>query len=147
MKRIANFEIREVLDHAVPLNARKGDPGFFREYAGYTVKMQSHRYTLFKEKGLTCVECGITGTYFGLDMPMNRDGTPTFSRPHFNLYAVNEDGEEVLMTKDHILPKSKGGPNHTDNYQVMCHECNQAKGGIIKKRKTAESNKSTRDKK
>lgn len=31
-------------------------------------------------------------------------------RPHFNLYAINpENGTYVLMTKDHIIPVSKGG--------------------------------------
>ena len=39
---------------------------------------------------------------------------------HFNLYGVNNLGEEVMFTKDHIIPKSKGGKNHVSNYQTMC---------------------------
>jgi 5-methylcytosine-specific restriction endonuclease McrA len=51
-------------------------------------------------------------------------------RPHFNLYCHKpEEGENmVLMTKDHIVPKSKGGKNHISNMQTMCCHCNSTKG-------------------
>ena len=48
-----------------------------------------------------------------------------------NLYAINEKGEEVLMTKDHIEPKSLGGKNSLNNYQTMCTICNCEKGSKI----------------
>ena len=32
------------------------------------------------------------------------------------------------MTKDHIIPKSKGGKDILDNFQTMCFECNTKKG-------------------
>ena len=32
------------------------------------------------------------------------------------------------MTKDHILPRSKGGLGIMDNLQIMCEPCNTAKG-------------------
>ena len=32
------------------------------------------------------------------------------------------------MTKDHILPKSRGGKNHISNMQTMCCRCNSKKG-------------------
>ena len=48
-----------------------------------------------------------------------------------NLYAIDENGKEVLMTKDHILPKSKGGKDEIDNYQTMCIRCNEAKGNNL----------------
>ena len=33
----------------------------------------------------------------------------------------------ILFTKDHILPRSKGGKNWLQNYQTMCYNCNQEK--------------------
>ena len=47
---------------------------------------------------------------------------------HFNLYGINKNYEEILFTKDHIIPKSKGGDNKISNYQTMCYNCNYKKG-------------------
>ncbi len=33
----------------------------------------------------------------------------------------------VPMTIDHIIPASKGGENHMDNYAAACRECNAEK--------------------
>lgn len=52
---------------------------------------------------------------------------------HLNLYAVDENGKEILMTKDHIIPKSKGGKDHISNYQTMCVRCNMTKGNNVEK--------------
>jgi 5-methylcytosine-specific restriction endonuclease McrA len=87
------------------------------------ISMGSHRYLTFLEKGLSCVRCGIKGVYFALE----RGYKDNESKAHFNLYAVNENGAEVMMTKDHIIPKSKGGPNRLENYQTMCIRCNGKK--------------------
>lgn len=32
------------------------------------------------------------------------------------------------LTKDHIVPKSRGGRNHPSNIQPLCEGCNLAKG-------------------
>ncbi|MNR16109.1 HNH endonuclease [compost metagenome] len=92
------------------------------DFDGDLIPMSSHRYWTFKEKGCKCVECGIEGVYFAKE---RSGGVVSY---HFNLYAVDENGQEVLMTKDHIQPKSKGGRNHIENYQTMCTRCNWVKG-------------------
>lgn len=48
---------------------------------------------------------------------------------HFNFICINEYGEYSLLTKDHIIPKSKKlkGINSFDNLQSLCFECNQEK--------------------
>lgn len=86
---------------------------------GYDVYTHSLRYMTFYQKGCKCVACGKEGTHFTLDKSSETD-----TRRHFNLRA--EDG--TLMTRDHILPKSKGGRDHISNMQTMCVDCNKAKG-------------------
>ena len=85
---------------------------------GFNVRPVSLRYKTFYQKGIKCVCCGKEGTHFKLC------GDETTNRRHFNLFA--EDG--TLMTKDHIIPKSKGGPDLVSNMQTMCVNCNKAKG-------------------
>lgn len=87
----------------------------------YIVKMTSHRYFIFRASR-KCVSCGIVGSVMLLEMH-SHDTTP-----HFNMYAEDEDGELVLMTKDHIHPKMVGGPDRHSNYQTMCSICNNLKG-------------------
>ena len=95
------------------------------ELDGDIIKGNSQRYQTFFKKGTKCVCCGIEGKYFAKEK-VSRDKSY-----HLNLYAVDENGKEVLMTKDHILPKSKGGQDHIDNYQTMCVNCNVAKGNNL----------------
>ena len=85
---------------------------------GFLVHPVSLRYMTFYQKGLKCACCGKEGAYFKLC------GDDTTNRRHFNLFA--DDG--TLMTKDHIIPASKGGLNHVSNMQTMCVTCNKAKG-------------------
>lgn len=92
------------------------------EVEGFQVYTESLRYATFYQKGCECAACGKVGTYFELDPGDNP------SRRHFNLYA--EDG--TLMTKDHIVPTSRGGRyNAVDNLQTMCVKCNRAKGANL----------------
>jgi hypothetical protein len=100
-------------------------------YFGYPVKMTSLRYQTFIKNDCRCVCCGIVGTVMLLELP------PWEKRPHFNLYAKRE-GRLVQMTKDHIQPRSKGGGDHINNMQTMCHVCNELKGDqVIKGGNTA----------
>lgn len=86
----------------------------------FQIRMNSDRYFVFKANNC-CVSCGIEGTKMILDL------NPGDQSPHFNLYAI-ENGRLVLMTKDHIIPKSKGGQDIFENYATMCAICNNLKG-------------------
>jgi hypothetical protein len=90
------------------------------EVDGFQVHPISLRYMTFYQKGTKCVCCGKEGAYFQLT------GDPNTNRRHFNLYA--EDG--TLITKDHIVPKSKGGIDRVSNMQTMCEPCNKEKGAF-----------------
>lgn len=117
--RIGTFDLDEVLDNIGPHN---------KEYLGKKIKMGSQRYELFKAKGVTCVKCGLKGEYFALEKHKKSKFLLDTDKYHFNLYGYNEKGEEVMLTKDHIIPRSKGGDNELHNYQTMCSICNWAKG-------------------
>ena len=93
----------------------------FMSIAGHMVKGVSDRYRLFKDKGTICVTCGLQADYFKLERFPNDAGF------HLNLYGIDHEGDEVLFTKDHIIPKAKGGPNTQANFQTMCSPCNATK--------------------
>lgn len=38
--------------------------------------------------------------------------------------------QKAVVTSEHIHPKSKGGPNATDNYMGECQECNGSRGNM-----------------
>lgn len=95
------------------------------DFGGDLIHMASDRYRTFIESGTKCVCCGLQATHFAKE---TFKGIPTY---HFNLYGLNEKGNEILFTKDHIIPKSKGGRNHISNYQTMCCICNSKKGDKI----------------
>jgi len=87
----------------------------------FNPKQNSQRYELFS-KNTKCANCDINGTVVVLEKG------PKDKTPHFNLYGLNDEGKRVLMTKDHIKPKSLGGLNAPSNYQTMCIVCNELKG-------------------
>ena len=91
---------------------------------GEYIKMSSYRYQLFELKGVQCVSCDVKGEFFAMEK------TGDSKRYHLNLYG-KKDGQDVLMTKDHILPKSKGGLDNMDNFQPMCVYCNSRKGNKV----------------
>lgn len=116
-ERVGTLTINEVFQHV-----GKKEHTFWVGNTPYTVKMRSMRYKVFKVKGITCVKCGRVGTHFAIERSNGQTG-----RFHLNLYATEPDGTEVLMTRDHTIPRSKGGPNTVSNQEPMCTHCNGRK--------------------
>ena len=93
-----------------------------------TVNLNSLRLKCFMTKGVQCVACNLKGVFFAAEVANHKNYTPIF---HLNLYALTKDAKEVLMTKDHIIPRSKKGQDSLDNLQTMCCHCNVTKGNKI----------------
>lgn len=113
--RLGIYSLNEVLDKVMCGECRV-------DFNGYTINMNRDNLKLFF-RNHTCVRCGIEGQYFAMESTGN-------DNPHFNLYAI-KDGKEVLITKDHIIPRSRNGKDVISNYQTMCFSCNQEKGNKI----------------
>lgn len=92
---------------------------FFEE----SVSVSGVRLETFAIKGTKCVFCGAEASFFAVEKHHVNDGSY-----HLNLYGYNQHGKELLFTRDHILAKSKGGPNTLDNMQPACVKCNGNKG-------------------
>jgi 5-methylcytosine-specific restriction endonuclease McrA len=115
--------VEEVLDH-VRRHLTVRDRRARVEINGQLVKVTSLRLRTFAIKGVVCVRCGAVGTFFALER--NLADAAAGKLFHLNLYTA----DEMLLTHDHILARSLGGPDHIDNTQPMCRRCNTEKGEI-----------------
>ena len=113
---LGEFAIEDVLPYVTQTETKRV---YVAGKQQYLVRMNSHRYFVFKAN-LKCVVCGLLG------VKMLLEKHPKDKSPHFNLYG-EEDGQLVLMTKDHIHPVAGGGKNELSNYQTMCTICNNLK--------------------
>lgn len=141
--RLGEFSLDDVIPYLTKEETKK-------EYdingIKYAVKMNSHRYFLFRES-IKCVACGLIGTKMFLEYHISDKS------PHFNLYG-EEDDKLILMTKDHIHARSCGGEDRHSNYQTMCLICNNLKShsnlnleGVSELRRIYNENKHTVTKK
>ena len=111
------------VDEVIPLIGKK------IEAFGKTITLKSKRYYCYLNYGVKCVRCGREGTYFAVEKFKNQES----DKYHLNLYLNSyiENGEEIMMTVDHIHPLSKGGPDRVSNLQPMCQPCNGLKGNCL----------------
>ena len=114
MIRIVKLPLSRVLQHIGKPRKRVWADGKL-----YVLRLGGVRMKLLGRTQV-CACCGLKGRYFWLDHSGNRP-------PHLNLYAVRRNGQEVLMTMDHVLPRAKGGKTEDGNVQLLCKPCNQKK--------------------
>jgi hypothetical protein len=111
---IGEIPVADVLPFA---GKGKNPKDFVVQGVTYSLRLTSIRYQVFQQSQ-TCAACGVIGTILMMDKH------PWDKSPHFNLYHQRKDGSLVLMTKDHIVPKSHGGKNDLENLRTMCMPCN-----------------------
>ncbi len=96
---------------------------------------KSLRYENLIKHGAKCTHhnCSFEATHAYLETTMSIKkfshavtvGSPI--KMHFNIYGVDEHNNEIMLTKDHIVPASLGGPDKIWNMQPMCSRCNRKK--------------------
>lgn len=80
------------------------------------------RLQVFFHKGCACVTPGCTNIGERVVRSIDSQGGV-----HWDLFT----SDMILMTVDHIHPKSRGGRNELANYQPMCQVCNSLKGNRL----------------
>jgi len=119
-KRLAAVPVWEVFNAIEDIDPDERFKKRTLQIPGTKYSYKLYRPTIFLAIGTTCVDCGVEGTYFALE----KWGDNSL---HFDLYGRDAEGSPVMITIDHILPRSKGGPNQVSNYQPMCQPCNEEK--------------------
>jgi len=115
MRRLCTLPLDDVL---VAIRNQRGKMTITHEGEKVTVSLSASRRLKTYLKGTSCVHCGIEAHYFAVEQG---------PRWHLNLYHLKENGKEVMMTSDHIVPKAKGGTDGLHNRQPMCQPCNNLK--------------------
>ena len=87
----------------------------------------SLRVRTFLTKGTVCLHCGLVGSHFALERTGDRGPY------HLNLWGFDADGDEHLLTHDHIVARALGGADDISNTQTLCSQCNGKKGKIENK--------------
>lgn len=71
------------------------------------------RRVVMREGGYRCVECGLVG--FEKRFPRGGYGYPT-------------SVEDVFLSIDHKISRSRGGASDRSNLRILCTTCNTRKG-------------------
>jgi hypothetical protein len=125
--RALALPVSEVLP-IIEADMRKPVKGERTVIDGIPVHTTSIRLRTFALTGVACrwPGCKLVGRLFAFERNIGDQHT---DKPfHLNLWAIDEHGEQVLVTHDHIISRANGGADHLDNTETMCQPHNNAKG-------------------
>jgi 5-methylcytosine-specific restriction endonuclease McrA len=147
---------RYSVDEILPLIGHGKNKITLKTHHGtFKVKTNSDRLECFK-RSQKCVTCRHNGSIFLLQSNIISSSRskprcfikdcmlcslPQFYKnsriegqldtPHLNMFSISKSGASlILMTRDHIIPRSKGGLDKIENLQTMCQFCNRDKGSL-----------------
>lgn len=120
-ERLTSFTVDELLNSIGPSQYYDLTPTI-------RIGLSSDRLQTFKSSPV-CVKCGMKGQLFALEAHRKNYRSTDL---HFNLYGFDTNKTEVLFTKDHIIPRSRGGNEELINLQTMCERCNCNKGNNLR---------------
>ena len=126
MARLAKFDIPYVLPHLARPNTHLESQNVWDIQLGekrIRLFTGRSRYQLIK-KTQVCACCGLQGSFFTVESGRNH-------APHLRLYGIGRYNKHIIMTLDHIIPKSQGGRREPDNSQMLCKICNTIKDNDV----------------
>ena len=87
---------------------------------GYPIWTDTDRYESLYVHGCKCAKCGLEASFAAIEKE-----TSSKDKFHINVYGTRKsDGKHIVLTKDHIYPRSMGGLDIMENYQTLCASCN-----------------------
>jgi hypothetical protein len=126
LERLGILPVERVIEAMKEIGAlpktNVSQPGI--EAFGVLISTSSIKLRTFVQYGTTCRCCGIKAAFFAIEFN-KKDSEQAII---LNLYAIGEDGKEILMNADHRIPRYHGGSDGVDNMQTMCQPCNLEKG-------------------
>lgn len=84
-------------------------------------------FSNLKNGQISCWQCGCVASSW---IVMSAKAESQFKKPVLNLFA-RRNGDVVLMTRDHIIPKSVGGVDANENLRPACSVCNGERGNEL----------------
>ena len=88
---------------------------------GIELNTCSTRLKTFLKHGIVCSCCNLTAAHWAIERFPNTESW------HLNLWAIDDNGYEVLMTHDHTVARALGGADNLSNTTTMCSPCNAKK--------------------
>lgn len=120
------FSITEILDEYCAHTNRL-------KYNNISVGIRKSDYLRFifsencVKNNFRCAICGTKASHFRIKHDKSSN------HYYLHLYGFvkhNSITKYVIFNRDHIIPKSLGGPNTLDNYQLTCAVCNSYRGNM-----------------